>query len=80
MGKDKSVGPRTRAHNEQSRTQQDCCGAAGSLGEVQGAAEEGSVTLVRSEQKERERDFVPLSGVSFPLGDEEFRVPEPRLR
>jgi hypothetical protein len=33
--------------------------------------------FVYSEQKERERDFVPLSGVSAPLGDDEFRVLEP---
>jgi hypothetical protein len=51
MGKDETVGTGTRAHDEQSSTQQDCGGTAGALGEVQGAAEEGGVTLVRSEAK-----------------------------
>ena len=32
-----------RAHHEPSSTQQDCCGTARSLGEVEGSAEEGGV-------------------------------------
>jgi hypothetical protein len=32
MGKDKAGGVNTRAHDEPSSTQQDCCGAARSLG------------------------------------------------
>ena len=61
MGKDKAASTGPRAHDEQSGTQQDCCGTTCSLGEVQGAAEEGSVKVLPSEQKERERDFFPLS-------------------
>jgi hypothetical protein len=43
MGKDKAGSTNARAHNEPNSTQQDCCGAARSLGEVEGAAKEGGV-------------------------------------
>ena len=57
MGKDKAASTGTRAHHEQSRTQQDCCGTTCSLGEVQGTAEEGSVTLVDPSKKKESRSF-----------------------
>jgi hypothetical protein len=62
MGQDKAGETNIRADNEPSSTQQDCCGTTRSLGKGEAAAE-GGVTVVPSEQKERERDFVPLSGV-----------------
>jgi hypothetical protein len=61
VGKDKTSVNNTRAHNEPSRTQKDCCGTACSLGEVEGAAKEGGVKVLPSEQKGREREFVPFS-------------------
>jgi hypothetical protein len=44
MGEDKTHGGTDEsAHNEPSCTQQDCCGTARSVGEVEGAAKEGGV-------------------------------------
>jgi hypothetical protein len=43
MGKDKARNVNTGSHNEPSWTQKDCCRTAGSLGEVQGTAEEGGL-------------------------------------
>jgi len=46
MGKDKADGAGTRAHDEPSWTQKDCCGTACSLGKGAGTAKEGGKETV----------------------------------
>jgi hypothetical protein len=60
MGKDKAVSTGTRAHDEPSCTQQDCCGAARSLGKDEGTAKEGSLDTERPSKK-KESGKLPVS-------------------